>query len=304
MVLRARRDAIDPMFLPFFMQSDVFMSRALQISVGSLSPTINWTALAGEEFSLPPLDQQRRIVQVLSACDSAVEALSRLQLSAHQVRGAVLERFFPTVGLEVNRRALRTLQDAGHLKLQTGPFGTMLSSAEYKPAGWPVVNPTHIRNGRIKHVDGPYVDEATAARLSNYRMQHGDILLARKGEIDKATLVTPKESGWVVGSDCILIRANDAKILPAYLLMFLQSPSTGRLLRSLAHGTVMPGLNEGMLSRLEIPLRPMTEQVTAAKLVQGLDEAVGDLVGRRDALEGLKHRLRTAALDPRTAKSS
>ena len=46
LVLRAKSGAVLPPFLPFFMQSDVFMERAKAISVGSLSPTINWRTLA------------------------------------------------------------------------------------------------------------------------------------------------------------------------------------------------------------------------------------------------------------------
>ena len=60
MVVRARPDQVLPEFLPFLMMSDRFMNRAVEISVGSLSPTINWTTLKLEEFDLPPLDQQRR----------------------------------------------------------------------------------------------------------------------------------------------------------------------------------------------------------------------------------------------------
>jgi len=75
MVLRPRTDAVLPQFLPFFMQSDLFMSRALEISVGSLSPTINWRTLARQEFALPPLGEQRRIAGVLQSSLCAVEAL-------------------------------------------------------------------------------------------------------------------------------------------------------------------------------------------------------------------------------------
>ena len=50
MVLRARPTLVRPDFLPFFMQSDVFMDRAEQISVGSLSPTINCRTLKEQEF--------------------------------------------------------------------------------------------------------------------------------------------------------------------------------------------------------------------------------------------------------------
>ena len=50
MVVRAKPDVVLPEFLPFLMMSDHFMRRAVEISVGSLSPTINWTTLKLEEF--------------------------------------------------------------------------------------------------------------------------------------------------------------------------------------------------------------------------------------------------------------
>src|SRR5262249_27436143 len=52
MVLRAKPETVLPEFLPLFMMSDQFMNRAVEISVGSLSPTINWTTLERQEFAL------------------------------------------------------------------------------------------------------------------------------------------------------------------------------------------------------------------------------------------------------------
>ncbi|MHC1726481.1 MAG: N-6 DNA methylase [Syntrophobacteraceae bacterium] len=69
MVVRAKPDKVLPEFLPFYMMSDKFMNRAVEISVGSLSPTINWTTLKLEEFDLPPIDQQRRIAEILRGVD-------------------------------------------------------------------------------------------------------------------------------------------------------------------------------------------------------------------------------------------
>ena len=67
LVLRARPRVVLPEFLPFFMQSEEFMARAQRISVGSLSPTINWRTLEQEEFVLPPRPEQRRLAATLMA---------------------------------------------------------------------------------------------------------------------------------------------------------------------------------------------------------------------------------------------
>ena len=74
MVLRAKPEVVLPEFLPFFMQSDLFMNRAVKISVGSLSPTINWKTMAAQQFALPQLNEQRQMVRVLSAKRVCVEA--------------------------------------------------------------------------------------------------------------------------------------------------------------------------------------------------------------------------------------
>ena len=67
------------------------MERAREISVGSLSPTINWKTLAKEEFALPPLGEQRRIAEVLGAAESVVESLRNLRRSLHAVEIGHLE---------------------------------------------------------------------------------------------------------------------------------------------------------------------------------------------------------------------
>ena len=56
----------------------MFMEWAIEISVGSLSPTINWKTLRMREFSLPPLDKQKRIAEMLWATDEAHEEYSRV----------------------------------------------------------------------------------------------------------------------------------------------------------------------------------------------------------------------------------
>ncbi len=78
MVLRPREDIIDRRFFPLFISSDYFLDAAIKISVGSLSPTINWRDLKELEFELPDLDRQRKLAEVLWAINDAVESYKKL----------------------------------------------------------------------------------------------------------------------------------------------------------------------------------------------------------------------------------
>lgn len=90
MVVRAKPEVVLPEFLPFFMQSDLFMNRAVEISVGSLSPTINWKTMAVQEFALPPIEEQRRISEIIITLDSTVEELLSASQAAVTLRTTVL----------------------------------------------------------------------------------------------------------------------------------------------------------------------------------------------------------------------
>ncbi len=72
MVLEANPEIVLPEFLPFFMQSDVFMNRAVTISEGSLSPTIKWKTLAIQEFSLPNIKLQKKILGILNKIEDII----------------------------------------------------------------------------------------------------------------------------------------------------------------------------------------------------------------------------------------
>jgi type I restriction enzyme S subunit len=58
-----------PELLPFICQSEGFFEYAVKTSAGSLSPRTNWSHLANYEFTLPPLDEQRRIADLLWTAD-------------------------------------------------------------------------------------------------------------------------------------------------------------------------------------------------------------------------------------------
>ena len=79
MVLRAKPEVILPELLPFFIHSDVFMNRAIDISEGSLSPTIKWKILKEQQFLLPPIEEQKKLADLLWAGDTVLQRYRELE---------------------------------------------------------------------------------------------------------------------------------------------------------------------------------------------------------------------------------
>jgi len=256
-----------PELLPFLCLSERFFQHAVGTSAGSLSPRTNWSSLASFEFDLPPLDQQRRIAEILWAVDDVKVRFEKTYadfLAAYETFGN--ERLV-CVGHPLIK--LGDLTTTGTLDIQTGPFGTVLQASSYVESGTPIVNPVNMVKHRLITNKGPFLDRSVCERLIRYRMEVGDILLGRKGDVGRAVLVNDEYAGYIVGSDLIRLRLTGETLEPEYLYYFLLAPHTRNWISRHASGTTMPGINEKLLKAIQIPIPPRHEQL---KLVRSFEE--------------------------------
>jgi type I restriction enzyme S subunit len=154
------------------------------------------------------------------------------------------------------------------LDVSTGPFGSMLHQADYIVNGIPVVNPSHMIGGRICPDLKVTISPGMADRLESYKLTAGDIVMARRGEVGRAALVTEKEEGWLCGTGSFIVRFIPES-LRAYVLLFLSADLARSYLLGSAIGATMTNLNHGILKKMPIPLPPLAEQ---HRIVAKVDE--------------------------------
>jgi restriction endonuclease S subunit len=97
MVLEANPCMVIPEFLPFFMQSEVFMNRAVEISEGSLSPTIKWKVLCSQKFPVPNIDIQRKLIAKLETIERLAGLIDSAFESLTEVRAKTYSKIFGEV---------------------------------------------------------------------------------------------------------------------------------------------------------------------------------------------------------------
>ena len=94
MIFRANEKYIDKDYLLFFIASDSFMDAAIRISVGSLSPTVNWKELKELEFEIPDIESQRKTVELLKSANALKENYENLlSLTDELVKSQFIEMF-------------------------------------------------------------------------------------------------------------------------------------------------------------------------------------------------------------------
>jgi type I restriction enzyme S subunit len=279
MVLRANPDLMLHEYLPFLMQSDHFMERALQISVGSLSPTINWKTLAAEEFALPPLEEQRRLVDAMTASESAMESARRLLSAAVGVRSSLAEALIlpGTVrklvlelgdGRLPDRWDLVTLGDLCS-KVSDGPH----HSPNYVGAdrGVPFLSTRNVlvdewSLGDVKHIS----PSDHAAFCKRAKPEQGDILYTKGGTtgIAKVNDLPFEFSVWV---HVALLKVKRDLVCPHFLAFCLNTSTAYYQSQMYTHGTSNRDLGLTRMVKIRMPLPPRGVQ---DEIVQKLNAAV------------------------------
>lgn len=118
-VFRANPEVIDPKLFPFFLHSDQFMHRMVDISVGGLSPTINWGDLKHQEFLIPPKSEHARLAELLWVMDEVIEREKEVLLKQDLLFLSFSKSIFSN-----GKGKPKALKDVGTLTMGQSPSGS------------------------------------------------------------------------------------------------------------------------------------------------------------------------------------
>jgi type I restriction enzyme S subunit len=291
MKLTVDRERVLPLYVYYWFrapeQQDYLKSHAIATGV----PHTNLGILKGAPIVVPALDQQRRIVSILGTLDDKIELNRRMNETLEAMARALFKSWF--VDFDPVRAKAEGRQpsgmDAETAKLfpsefeqselgeipkgwrfstlgvevercgggvQTGPFGSQLHASDYVNAGVPVVMPKDISGRRVSTATIARVPESDAARLSRHRLQPGDVVYSRRGDVERHALISDREAGWLCGTGCLLVRLGTTWPSPAFASFALDRAETRAWISQHAIGATMPNLNTGILAAVPLVMPP------------------------------------------------
>ena len=287
MVLRAKPDVVLPQFLPFFMQSDLFMNRAVEISVGSLSPTINWKTMAIQEFALPPMAHQRMLIQVLCAIDATIEGQEKAAEAGYATRSSLVEdALAENFDLKVARPLGSYLTDLS--------YGSSSRSA-YENKGYPILRIPNVLRGSVDYSDIQHI-EISDTEYKRLALRIGDVLLVRTNGnpqyVGRSVVMDHLREATVYASYLIRIRCDESALRPAFLAEFLNAPSTRQRLRGEVKSSAGNfNINISGIRKQSICAPNLVDQDGLLLQLQELDQALATLQSRKSASRSLKKQM-------------
>lgn len=186
MVLRPKEDVIDKHFFPLFIASDYFLDAAIKISVGSLSPTINWRDLKELKFNLPELNEQKKLAEVLWQIVDTMESYKKLLAKTDEM---VKAKFVEMFGDPTKFKSGKLSKNVEEMFI--GPFGSDLKNNCFvsKDEAYCIVyEQRHAISGTITD-ENRYITEKKYQQLKRFTLLPGDIIVSCRGTIGKIFLL-------------------------------------------------------------------------------------------------------------------
>jgi type I restriction enzyme S subunit len=159
-------------------------------------------------------------------------------------------------------------------RIQTGPFGSQLHASDYVEDGIPTVMPANIGDNRIIEKGISRIRSEDVERLKRHKLQSGDIVFSRRGDVERRSLVRDHEVGWLCGTGCLLVRPPSGNVDSAFLSHWFGHPVIRTWLTQHAIGATMLNLNTEILSSVPLVLPPLKEQLAIAEVLGAIDDKI------------------------------
>jgi type I restriction enzyme S subunit len=245
-----------------------------QILAGTGQPYVRRPALAGQLISLPPIVEQRRIVDLVSSVDAYIESLQQQVDAARTARNAVLHDLLSAGGDDWTETPLGDV-----LEIVRGgsprPIDAFLTN-DARGVNWIKIGDASASSKYI-YTTGQKIRQEGVSR--SRLVKEGDFILSNSMSFGRPYIMRTTgciHDGWLLLSNIHVTFDED------YLYNVLLSQDVQSQFESLAAGSGVRNLNIDVVKKVRVPVPPRAHQEWIASTANGFDEYVR---AAEDALE-------------------
>jgi len=291
-IIRLRKELFEPYLLVQFLQMPHFQREIYTVTSGSTGQLeLSRQAVANLVLPVPPLPEQRKIAEILSSVDDAIEkteaVIEQVRMVKQGLAQQLLTRGLPgrharfkqtEVGEIPEEWAVTRVQELASAEprsIQSGPFGSSLRHSEFQDTGVLVIGIDNVLDGRFSMGSQHRISYHKSEQLRQYEARPLDVLITVMATVGRSCLVPPDLERAIITKHVYRITVDRSKCDPSFLMWcFLYSPVVLDQFFGTAQGQTRPGLNGGLIKRMRLPLPRLDEQTQVAELLARMDARI------------------------------
>ena len=290
---------IIPEYLKYTLLTKSFYDYTVATSARSGMPKVNRDEIAGYQFALPPLNEQKKIAEALSDIDSLICGIEEESEKKKNIKTGAMQE------LLTGKRRLPGFAKSDKTKMtefgeipedwvinELGEVSSNYTGLTYSPEnicdyGTLVLRSSNIQNGVLAFDDNVFVDMQIPERAITKK---DDILICvRNGStalIGKSALITEDAAGMAFGAFMTILRTS---VLDQKFLFYLwQSPFIQDQIKDLMGATINQITNKDIkLFQIYYP-SSKEEQSAIATILTDMDSEINELESKLSKYKKLK----------------
>lgn len=147
--------------------------------------------------------------------------------------------------------------------IKSGPYGSSLKGKTLSTGEYPIYNQANVINGSFS-LRRHYVSQANYEKMESYHIHVGDILFTMMGSVGRCCQVPENIPDGIIDSHLFEARLNKL-MLPQFFMYGYDKDNCSVVIDQftrMMNGSIMDGLNGGLIKNASLPLPPLEEQST------------------------------------------
>lgn len=263
-IIRANKESLTE-FIRLVIQLNV--AELIASSGSGMFASITGKNLKEFKVNLPPLPEQKRIVDLISSVDSYIEALQQKLESAKRSRNAVLNELLTAGGDDWIETTLGEICTDGLFA-----DGDWVESKDQDPEGdYRLLQLADIGDGTFLNKSDRWMNREQFNRLGCTKLEVNDVLIARMPDpIGRACLFPDGLPTCATVVDVAIVRTgNDT--LQKFLALLINSSDFRTEAFSLLTGTTRQRISRGNLAKIAFAIPPTEKQLEIVNLISLFD---------------------------------
>jgi type I restriction enzyme S subunit len=263
--IRARASVTQDFLRYFFRHAEPILAHQGQ---GSTFTAIGRAEIAALTLRLPSLEEQHRLVDLLSRAEGIVRLRREAKRKTAELVPALFLDMFGDPASNPNGWPVVPFADV----IGFTRYGPRFPNREYSETlkGGRVLRTTDIKSDGTISADEAPILPMTDEEIGKYALNPNTIVVTRTGAtIGKVALYEHSEEPAVAGAYLIEVRLGE-RVLPQYILNLLMSQYGQQRLTSGARAVAQPNLNVPTISAIPVPIPPSDLQRQFASKVEAV----------------------------------
>jgi len=265
-------EAVLPEWIFYFIRQPSFREEAKRNFTGTAGQQrVPTSFLEHTQIPLPPLTEQRRIVDMLARAEGIMRLRREAQQKAAELIPALFLDIFGDPATNPKHWPVVPFENV----IRFTRYGPRFPNREYSESlkGGRVLRTTDIKSNGTISSDGAPMLPMTNDEIEKYSLEPNTIVVTRTGAtIGKVALYRNSDEPAVAGAYLIEIRLNE-QVTPEFVLHLLMSQYGQQKLTSGARAVAQPNINVPTIAAIPIPVPPLKLQrhfAAKAEAVRGI----------------------------------